>query len=1049
MERLEEHFEDWTRTLPNPVFSPPPAPPSDESIAWQLGVGMQLCPVLGEDEAIFVWCKATGGAFKWSHAGSTTEIAALTGLTPNSVVAYAESDRALKNAKLLQTLVKCGAADAGVKSGELWHSHFLFRQTRRFARVDAAAGAGYWRWDKDTATRHLEKGVANDLHAKVEIFRISMSSALCLLAMSDGAAADADHKRGNVSAEQLQNFSFPVISPDAASDPDLRWRELLDFVQLPVTNAHIYTMSATTNYAGRDKVIDKFINDDAHAKIIMASALWRMQQLKSQHQTELAARTSADEDEARDSKKRTQEDARKIKELEEEKLLFAQTKAAESGTSAVLDKLAALLKPPSSPEALSLWEEFSALDSDSARKSWMKAYRPPKTNATISQRDLEDALTRGRGVPPSEGGCPPLRWRNAPQFFASRDEQRDLSRALRNFICPEGHARMERVRTAAPLVVLENSTWAYHNRSNASDSIACHVPLLKRECQECVVLLMTADVHDEVSMVGAPPKTSLGAMSLQCFCSSIDELLCSRFSPGIDPFAGSLGPIRVRSLAHAIKLAQDPREISLETYIFNTTANPVFKQDAIQVASEMRWELLVTVLKTLGLVTGDGIATLSSQLREHPLAATLSSRHITRLFLPAVLWAAGRNCKTSLSKYGAGPPGSWENGAWLCTNITLLQSMLAGMEVPSDVVHALACENKDNPGKLAAPVPSRPDVQPIVPVGDTAGPMAPNKSSLLRSNADPTGNFGGNSKLGLPPLMAHSFGKNMGADMASVGQQFLYEDPEGMLQIRGPGTSSDQGEPAIPKGFSLPPAVIHKNLLEVDLVLACKQDGVRAWPQAHRFGDRPSTANGQPAPDSEVVAFGGGRRPAKFPGGSDLDMTGVALLYAERTRAGEFRLKGAPGVKVGLMFELATGACKQYFTTGACSIPQHAHGDCGDHILLSDAWTTIGYLPYKQYLAHAEVGMNRINNANLRVFDKKRPRPKDAVAMAPPKRRYEDLQHQKPESQGWSLTSDNGPSKNAAPNRGNKIPWINKAAGGNPRKPGGGGAKGGKGGKKR
>ena len=64
-----------------------------------------------------------------------------------------------------------------------------------------------------------------------------------------------------------------------------------------------------------------------------------------------------------------------------------------------------------------------------------------------------------------------------------------------------------------------------------------------------------------------------------------------------------------------------------------------------------------------------------------------------------------------------------------------------------------------------------------------------------------------------------------------------------------------------------------------------------------------------------------------------------------------------------------------------------------------------------------------VKNANLRVNDKKRPRPKEAVAMAPPKRRYEEQPPEKSSANNWGLSTDNGiaASKEAALTQGGQL----------------------------
>lgn len=185
----------------------------------------------------------------------------------------------------------------------------------------------------------------NDLHAKLEVFRIAFASSICVLAMGEGSGADDEHKRGNPSREQVRGFKFSTADPAAGHGVDVRWKAFLESVQTPVHGAHIYTLSQKGDLLGRDRAIDRFCAGEAFTKLTRGGALFKINRLKAEHQHELDTRTSAEGEDGREAQKQKLAHAQQIKELKEGEPLSQQTKAAEAGTSAVLDKLASLLKP--------------------------------------------------------------------------------------------------------------------------------------------------------------------------------------------------------------------------------------------------------------------------------------------------------------------------------------------------------------------------------------------------------------------------------------------------------------------------------------------------------------------------------------------------------------------------------------------------------------------------------------------------------------------------------------------------------------------------------
>ena len=59
--------------------------------------------------------------------------------------------------------------------------------------------------------------------------------------------------------------------------------------------------------------------------------------------------------------------------------------------------------------------------------------------------------------------------------------------------------------------------------------------------------------------------------------NGVTDLVTERLNPAMEPFGGALGPLRIKSIARAVSLADAPRELALDEFLNIVDRDPLFR----------------------------------------------------------------------------------------------------------------------------------------------------------------------------------------------------------------------------------------------------------------------------------------------------------------------------------------------------------------------------------------------------------------------------------------------------------------------------------------
>ena len=980
---LVQDYALYCASTSAPEWIPPPAlPPVSARTNGALGLGRLTGGILRQDEeAIFIfWDDA------WCPLLLLSEQAAICGDTQAKWRKFVtEGGTLTKNVELNKLLVSQSIPESSRE--KMWWSDCttLFptrpatiRQnnpakpgTMSFAACDVLTLGDVEGYDELDAARisgaaaiHLlAAGGSSDVSAADKINRsilaeVGKNSDKNLAKMSDVGSKKKREERWKAFLAVLKKEDAMDTFPDVRGDGPTKGGGVRFFGQAELASALTSSaeFGASKQRAAAKAASEKLAAQEALLKQNNAEAAKKLAKDEKEFQEKMDKAKKKEDELDLSAREEAREDARAA---QQRFLAEKQTELADS-TKLLADHMLKreqkeLEHAKTANAPANTFESYQEALAKDGVQAWFDGYKPPKSTATTSKESCIEALSRGRGIPPTKGP-PSLSWSRAMKWLSDseRAEHEKATRALRSFLAPNGSFIDEGVRSAAPLVKIDPDSFSAHHLDFAREQHSrAYCFFTENDLKEMLLKLLCAGVTGDMQLIGTPGAMLPPGANTRLLQTQVRTALNTRQTPTGDLLAGTYSCLSVVGVAACMVRCNRAQDVPWERFLAETDIEPLFSALASSILEDARWALLVRSLQLAGLVDEDGAKELETALSDSPLLGTLTPARICQTITPAVFWAVGRGCSLKNNRWaGSAKAGSWQNGKWLVENASIILSMTAGWQgISIDQYNENSLFPKSSTSK---PGPGGPMAPPLVSLGSAgADKRRMGELPLL---------FDGNGKLekhapgcsGAPPAGG-------GID---VGKGFLYHVQEGT------------GRPIITHDYAVPGAQLATPRQTHAFLQANFHDEIRSRgystipasvAQAHGDGSIQVAGGNQPGLDEWVVGVGGYERPPHFAHESHVSCADLTPLWLRRTQRGALILSPPPGYQVKIFFP--NEVCNAFCSTARCEAKEPCSPDA--HNCPHEIFRIVGFIKYRQLLGHAAEAFVRLKTAGATQVQKR------------------------------------------------------------------------------